>query len=275
MNFKDIFFIQRDIPGLDPEILFQIGNFSISNSTFFILLITILLLLVGWFAIRKFKITPTNFQVAVEGIYEAVVGLIDQITSDRGRSQKIFPIVGAMLVYLVIANLIGLIPGLENITFNNTPIFKTPTADFNTTFGLALGAIIIINVVSVFEWGPLRFLGRFVPLHKVYQGFKKGIGAGFMSIIDVFLGLLDVVGELAKVISLSLRLFGNMYAGQVLAVILLGAFAYIIPSIWMAMNMFVGILQAMVFTSLVAAYYMLAINPQKNTPSDDPALESS
>ncbi|MCD8527739.1 MAG: F0F1 ATP synthase subunit A [Candidatus Pacebacteria bacterium] len=215
-------------------------------------------------ATLSFKTRPGSFQVAVESIYEGIVGLIDQITNNTNRSQKIFPVIGAMLVYLAIANLIGLIPGIESLTFNDTPLFKTPTADFNTTFGLALGAIIVINGISIMEWGPFGFAGRFVPLHKIYYGFKKGIGAGFMSIIDLLLGLLDIIGELAKIISLSLRLFGNMYAGQVLSVILLGAFAYIIPSIWLAMNLFVGILQAMVFASLVAAYYMLAINPAKN-----------
>ena len=71
--------------------------------------------------------------------------------------------------------------------------------------------------------------------------------------------LLDIVSEVAKVVSLSLRLFGNMYAGDVLAAILLGAFAAIVPVPWLAMNLLVGVLQAMVFGSLTAAYYTLAI----------------
>jgi F-type H+-transporting ATPase subunit a len=79
-----------------------------------------------------------------------------------------------------------------------------------------------------------------------------------MAIIDFFIGLLDIVGEATKVISLSLRLFGNMYAGQVLAIIILGFFSIVVPSIWLAMNLFVGVLQAVVFASLVASYYMLA-----------------
>jgi F-type H+-transporting ATPase subunit a len=263
MSFKDIFTIQRDIPGLDPEILFEIAGYPIANSTFFIFLIIILFAVLAGLAVRKFTLRPGGFQVAMESVYEAIIGLVDQITNDTNRSRKIFPVIGAMLVYLVVANLIGLIPGLENITLAGTPIFNTPTADFNTTFGLAVGAIIIINIISIIEWGPLMFVGKFVPLHKVYQGFKQGLSAGFMSIIEFLLGLLDIIGEFAKIISLSLRLFGNMYAGQVLAVILLGAFAYIIPSVWLAMNLFVGILQAMVFAALVAAYYMLAIKPSE------------
>lgn len=273
MDFKDIFFIQRDIPGLDPEILFTVGGYPIANSTFFIFVIILAFLVGTFFVFRKFTLRPGGFQVAVEAIYEGILGLVDQITSNRKRSQIIFPVIGAMLVYLAVANLIGLIPGLENITLNGTPLFNTPTADFNTTFGLALGAVIIINIISIIEWGPFAYVGKFVPLHKVYQGFRKGIGAGFMSIIDFLLGVLDIIGEFAKVISLSLRLFGNMYAGQVLAVILLGAFAYIIPSVWLAMNLFVGLLQAMVFASLVAAYYMLAIKPSVDTNEEPEAYK--
>ena len=85
----------------------------------------------------------------------------------------------------------------------------------------------------------------------------------FIALIDFFVGVLDIIGEVAKVISLSLRLFGNMFAGQVLALILLGALAYIVPSVWLAMNLFVGVLQALVFSALVAAYYMLAVKPDE------------
>jgi F-type H+-transporting ATPase subunit a len=97
----------------------------------------------------------------------------------------------------------------------------------------------------------------------VYRGFKKSTSDGFIALVEFFVGLLDIVGEIAKVVSLSLRLFGNMYAGKVLALIIIGAFSYVIPSIWLAMNLFVGILQALVFTVLVATYYMLTIKTEE------------
>ena len=80
-----------------------------------------------------------------------------------------------------------------------------------------------------------------------------------MAIIDFLIGLLDIISEFAKVISLSLRLFGNMYAGEILASILLGAFALMVPAPWLAMNLLVAVIQAIVFGSLCAAYYTLAV----------------
>jgi len=78
------------------------------------------------------------------------------------------------------------------------------------------------------------------------------------------IGLLDIVSEFAKVISLSLRLFGNMYAGDVLAAILLGTLAIAVPAPWLAMNLLVGVLQALVFGALTAAYYSLAVARAEN-----------
>ena len=72
---------------------------------------------------------------------------------------------------------------------------------------------------------------------------------------------MDLVGEIAKIISLSFRLFGNVYAGQVLAIIIMGSIAYVVPTLWTIMSGFTGILQGMVFASLVAVYYTLSLKP--------------
>ena len=88
---------------------------------------------------------------------------------------------------------------------------------------------------------------------------------GFVAIIDLFVGVLNIVGELAKVISLSFRLFGNIYAGQILAIIIMGALAYGLPAVWTLMSGFTGLLQGMVFASLVAVYYTLMLKPSDDS----------
>jgi len=254
--------IVRDIPSLEPDVVFSIAGFPIASSTMMILLITLIIAALSAFSIRNFKVKPGKFQTIVELLYEQVVGLINQITQSRKHAERIFPIVGAMLVYLTIANLIGVIPGLTEITFNGGPVFRSPTADFNTTFGLAFASILVLQFVSIKDYGVLGHLGKFFKVKEVYQGFKKGFTAGLVSLIDFFVGLLDIIGEIAKIVSLALRLFGNMYAGNVLMVIIFGAISVALPAVWLGMNIFVGVLQAMVFSALVAAYYMLAVKPE-------------
>lgn len=257
-----MFRFSRDITGVHPEVIINIGGFQVTNSTLLSFGILIILGLFCYFIVRKYKIQPNKSQTAVELLYEGMINFITQITASREESKKIFPLIATIFVYIGISNLITLIPGISAIQYDGRSIFRSPTTDFNTTFGLALGAVILLQVVSIADWGFWGHLGKFFKFKDIYLGFKKGLGDGFMSIIDFLIGLLDIVGEIAKVISLSLRLFGNMYAGEVLATLILGAFAYVLPITWSAMSILSGVVQALVFGSLVTAYYMLAIKPK-------------
>lgn len=80
---------------------------------------------------------------------------------------------------------------------------------------------------------------------------------------------MDIISEIAKVISLSFRLFGNIYAGQVMAVIIMGALAYALPAVWSSLGILFGLVQAIVFGSLVAAYYMIALKPPEESSSEN------
>lgn len=258
-----MFRISRDITGVHPETIIHIGKLEITNSTLLSFLILVLLASFCYFVIRKYKIQPKKSQTLIELLYEAMINFICQITGSRKHAEKIFPLIATIFVYLGISNLIGFIPGLTSLQYNGIAIFRSPTTDFNTTFGLALGTVILLQVVSIANWGFWGNLGKFFKFKEVYHGFKNGLSEGFMAIIDFLIGLLDIIGEIAKVISLSLRLFGNMYAGEVLATLILGAFAYGLPIAWTAMSSLSGVVQSLVFGSLVTAYYMLAIKPEE------------
>jgi F-type H+-transporting ATPase subunit a len=121
-----------------------------------------------------------------------------------------------------------------------------------------------LNILSIKEWGFFGYLGKFFKFKEIYLGFKKGIGEGLMSIIDFLIGLLDIIGEIAKVISLSLRLFGHMYSAEVLEPLMVWALAYFVPVIWSSMSLLSGVVQAVVFGSLVTAYYMLSIKEESD-----------
>jgi F-type H+-transporting ATPase subunit a len=109
------------------------------------------------------------------------------------------------------------------------------------------------------EQGVFGYLSHFIQIKQVYKGFRKSFGEGMVSIIGFFVGLIEIISELAKVLSLSLRLFGNLFAHEVLTVILLGAFAVGVPAIWMGMGILVGVVQSIVFVALVTVYYSLVL----------------
>jgi F-type H+-transporting ATPase subunit a len=256
---------KREIPSIQPDFVFSIGSFHISNTTLYLFAIA-LFLLIGLFILKpKLSTLPGKFQSIIEILYESVLGLIKQITGSDYHAQKVFYIIGALFLFIGFANFSGLIPGLTSITYDGVSIFRTPTSDFNTTVALALGSVIVLHIVSISDWGVFGHLGKFFKFKEVFLGFKQGIGAGAMALVDFLLGLLDIIGEFAKVISLSLRLFGNMYAGEVLMTILIGSLAYAVPSLWFAMSMLSALVQAIVFGSLVTVFYMLAIKPDSSS----------
>lgn len=252
---------ERALTPIEPEIVFYIGSFGVANSTLMVVFIALLFLAFGLFSVRKFTIVPGKFQSMVEMVYESIVGLIQQIAGNREHAEKIFPLIATILVYFAVANVIAIIPGLTDFTYNGVAILRTPTSDFNTALGVSLAAVVVLNYISLREYGILGYLGNFFQVKAVVNGFRKSVMDGFIGLVQAFVGLLDIIGEIAKVVSLSFRLFGNVYAGQVLAIIIMGSVAYGLPTLWTIMSGFTGILQGMVFASLVAVYYTLALKP--------------
>jgi F-type H+-transporting ATPase subunit a len=254
--------VQEGIPSITAPVLGSVGVLSFATSTVTILLITVLCIgLMG--LIAKVKLIPSRVQHLFEMVYEFVFSFISNIVGGDSQARKVVPYVGSLFVYLTIANLLPMIPPFSafyiSIDGEHVPLFRGATTDFNTTFGLALAVVVIMQYVGVKEQGFFKYVSHFVQISQVVKGFRKGFGEGMVAIIGFLVGLIEIVSEFAKTLSLSLRLFGNMFAHEVFTVILLGAFAYGIPVIWMGMGVLVGVVQSIVFIALVSVYYSLVL----------------
>ncbi len=258
LETSSFFQIKQHVPGIEAHTLFSVGGFPVKDSSVMIALLTFLFIVLA-LVVRRFKMVPHGVQGFFEYIYEMAYGLIEGIVGSRARAEKVFPTIGAIMLYIVTANLVPMFPGIGAFMFGDHHLFRPATADFNTTFGLALAVVLTTQLIGIKEWGFFKFISRYFPIQDVYHGFKKGIGAGFESLIHLFVGVLELVGEVAKSISLSIRLFGNIFAHEVLTIVILGAFAYVLPAIWMGFGLLVGVVQAMVFGILTAIYYSMVI----------------
>lgn len=255
MNFLSL---KENIPNVAPDVVFRLWGWPVSNSFLMSFLILVIFFAVGLFIRLTFKERPSKFQAFVEIIYEWLVGLVSQIAGSREKAKAVLPLIASLFFFIALSNTIGLIPGLSSLTYNGVSVFRTPTTDFNTTFSLALGMILIINAISLYDFGLFGYLGKFFQFGAVWQGFRNGLKDGLLALVNFGIGLLDIISELAKVVSLSLRLFGNIYAGEVLIVVLFGAIAYAVPGLWLLVSTFFGLVQAVVFSALVTAYYTQA-----------------
>ena len=262
---QSIFHVHEALPSIQAPVLFSFGPVSVATSTVTVALITLLALLLSLFVLRP-TLIPSRAQHVFEMFYEAVFGFIASILGSEEKAKKVVPYVGSLMVYLIIANLLPMIPGVSAfyLTLNgeHVTLFRGATTDFNTTFGLALAVVLTMQVVGMKEQGVFGYLSHFIQIKQVVKGFSKGIGEGMVAIIGFFVGLIEIISEFDKMLSLSLRLFGNLFAHEVLTVILLGAFAFGVPALWMGMGVLVGVVQSIVFVALVTVYYSLVLKKE-------------
>lgn len=262
---SSILHVHEEIPTIAAPVLGNVGPLTIATSSVTILFITVLViaLCVG---ISRFRLLPTKFQSLMEVLYEMITAFVTSIIGDKERAKRAVPYVGSLMIYLLIANLLPMMPGISGFSVlvngEHVPFLRGATTDFNTTFGLALAVVVTMQVMGMREQGVFGYLSHFIQIKQVILGFKKSIGDGMVAIIGFLVGLIEIISELAKTLSLSLRLFGNMFAHEVLTVILLGAFSVAVPALWMGMGVLVGIVQSVVFVALATVYYSLVLKKE-------------
>lgn len=250
---------------IGAEVLISGEFFDITNSMTTGLLVTIAIILLAITVNSSLKIneTPSKFQLVIEILINGMYSFVEQIAGNAKIAKKIFPIVGSVFLYIGISNiLLILIPGIGALVYGDQEIslFRAHTADFSTTFGLSVAVVLWSHFSSIRRTNIFVHINKYIRIGSIYKGFKEGIGAGLLSFIDFFVGLLDIVSEFAKSISLSLRLFGNMFAGELLAFIVIGAIPVGAPSLLILMALFTGIIQSVVFGALTSSYFGSALS---------------
>lgn len=251
--------IEGTRPGLLPDVLGHIYGLPLSNVWFMTWLVGIIFIVVILVLNKKLALIPGKFQSVIEIGVEWLGDLIRQITGSVRMSARLLPIVGPLFFFLLVSNLIGIVPGLSSFSYEGVPLFRTVTSDFNMTFVLALLVSVLIHVTTIAQIGFLSFVAKFIQIKQLFVSMKKGAMSGFEGFVGFFIGFMDIIGEIAKVLSMSLRLFGNVYAGEVMTVVFYGLVATLVPTPWHILSSFSGIIQALVFTMLTIVFYSLAV----------------
>ena len=250
------------------EPIFHILSFTLTNSLLnsWIAVVVIVLITI---LIRRKKITlvPRGIHNAIEMILEQALNLADSVTGSREKSIKFLPIVLPLFTFIMINNWLGLVPGVGSFGFFEknggnevfTPLLRGATADLNTTLALAVATVILTHVFGVLMTGAWSHFNKFVRINlflelprKVFK--EKQYMALLINPINFFVGLVEVAGEFAKMASLSLRLFGNIFAGEVLMGAIALIFAYILPIPFIFLEILVGAIQALIFSILALVF---------------------
>lgn len=224
------------------DTIFAIGGIAVTNTMLWTALLAVALALFLPRVFAKGKIVPGKIQNLLEFILETFLNFCDSITNSRKKTLEIFPFAMTLFLFIWAANLVTLIPGLG--TFH---VLRAPSSDLNFTIALAALSMIYVNYLALRNLGLVPYLGKFF---------------NFKNPILLFVGILELMGEFTRVISLSMRLFGNLFAGEVLLIVVSTgihwSLAYLAPLPFLGLETLVGFLQAFIFSSLIVVFYSTA-----------------
>ncbi len=262
---------------LFAEPIFHLGDFTVTNSLINSWLV-LLIVLAAAAAIRpKIKKIPRGIQNYLEIIFENALNLADSVTGSRQKSEKFMVIVLPLFFFILLNNWLGLLPGVGSVGFIENsggekvfvPLLRGATADLNTTLALAILAVSLTHIFGVAMSGAWTHLNRFVGLKLILEIPRKVFKErNYMAIlvnpIKFFVGLIELIGEAAKVASLSFRLFGNIFAGEVLLGAMAAISAYLLPVPFIFLEIIVGLIQALIFAMLTLVFLTVMTTSHDN-----------
>lgn len=251
---------------LASEVVAHVGHFEIRN-TMLMAWLAMLALLALSVAIRftGYKLVPGRFQAAVELVVIGLYDLFASVVNDDRLARKFFPLVGTMFIFIVLGNWMGIFPGVGSITIMGhhdghemaIPLFRSMNADVNMTLAIAFIAMASVQFFGMSELGIGGYGSKFI-----VAPWKDPIG--------MFVGFLEIIGEFSKVISFTFRLFGNIFAGEVLLIVISYLVPYIAPVPFLGMELFVGLIQGLVFALLTTAFLKSAVTSHHEHPAEHP-----
>lgn len=240
---------------LASETVGMIGPFEIRNT-----------MLMAWLAMftmivfcavmntTGYKMVPGRLQMAVEIVIGSLYDLFASILQDDRLAKKFFPMLATMVLFIVLGNWMGILPGVGSIVVHvmrdghaeTIPLFRSMNADVNMTLSIAIIAMLAVQVFGMIELGIFNYAGKFI-----VAPWKNPMGT--------FIGLLEIVSEISKIISFTFRLFGNIFAGEVLLIVISYLVPYLAPIPFLGMEVFVGVIQGFVFALLTTVFLKNAV----------------
>jgi F-type H+-transporting ATPase subunit a len=233
---------------LAPERLGALWGLPITNTLVMSWVVVVLLAVLAFSVGGRVKLVPSRIQTLFEWIVEFVYDYIAEVLGSRQRARALFPFLMTIFLFIATANLIEFTPGIGSFGFWHadefTPLLRSVNTDLNVTLALAILAVIVIEIAGITALGLRHYASKFI---------------NFSSPLKFVVGLIELVSEASRLVSFSFRLFGNVFAGEVLLIVATYFVPYVLPSFLMTFELFVGFVQAAVFALLTLFFLKLAM----------------
>lgn len=224
-----------------------VWDVSVSSSLFtmWIVMAVVAITIIGLTRIGGQRRIPGRGQNAIEAIYEGLQGF--GVSLGGPAAKPYIPLFVTLFIFILVCNWSGLLPVVGRV-----PFLRAPTSDVNTTIGLALVSFSIFHIEGVRRLGLGGYLSKFFPIGE----FRNGLGAG---VIAMFVGLVELMLEFVKPLTLSMRLFGNIYGGEVALGVITALTLAFIPLALYGLELMLNLVQALIFSVLTLMFILAAI----------------
>jgi F-type H+-transporting ATPase subunit a len=268
--------VESPEPELAPGVLFHLGFLPVTNTMITAWITIILLVLLSFFAFRRPKLVPTGLQKFMEFLYCTLLDFCISIAGEK-NGRRFFPFVATIFVFIITNSWLGLLPFFGDALYvvgeggKHIPFLRAANTDINIPISLALFAWISIEVFGLRAIGFGHYMKKFFNFSRLGVGFLKlfkgkigsAFGDIFFGFIDIFVGILELISEFIRIVSFTFRLFGNMTAGEVLILVVAFLAPLIIGSVVYGLELFFGLLQALIFGGLTVVWMTMAVTPHE------------
>lgn len=247
------------------ERLGEWAGIPITNTLLMSWLVVVTLSLFAVLFSRRIALAPGKVQLVFEMLFGGVLDFMTSTLESKERARKYFPLIVTLFLFIFTANLFEFIPGVGSVGLiaheaheaaahggGFTPLFRSMNTDLNMTLALSIISFLVIEISGILAIGFFRYFGKFFP----FAAFKHGIGNGLVSL---FVGVIELISEVIRLISFSFRLFGNIFAGEVLLSVAAFFLPFVLPVPIMLFELFVGFIQAAIFAMLTLFFLKLAL----------------
>jgi len=256
-------------PKLPADVVFNVFGFPVTNSMLAVWITVLVLLLLAFFITRKPKLVPGRAQSAAESVLGYIYNLCVNTAGEKD-GRKFFPLVATIFLFVLFNALLALIPGFGAVYFStadghHVELLRGANTDLNIPLALALITFCTVEFMGFKRLG-LGYLKKFITwgdfgraVGKIFKG-KFDIMALLSGFIMGIVGLLELVGEFIRIVSLTFRLFGNMLAGEIVLLVIAYVVPYFIPTVFFGLEAFFAVIQALVFGTLTIVYISLSVS---------------
>jgi F-type H+-transporting ATPase subunit a len=248
---------------LAAEVLWSPFGIPITNTMIGAWLTILVMGGIAYAATRRMRLVPRGLQNVMEAAVEMLINFVESIAG-KENGRKFFPVVATIFIFVIANAWLALFPGFMSIGLWHghgeeqvlVPFFRGANTDVNFPLALALVSFVFVEYWGFRSHGFIRYMSKFVNVRQYFGGMGQMLRSG---IIDIFVGFIEMVSEMVRIMSFTFRLFGNMTAGEILIFSMMFLIPWVAAIPFYGLELFIGFVQALIFCGLTLVFLVIAV----------------